>query len=85
MSKVSAFSVLDEMCTRDPKGEHIVSFMSPDNFLEAKTGKDGWGFVKMAVNNDTIIRLMHKPSVKLVLLVYDVANFKEIKNDMEIK
>lgn len=79
----NGFLVLNEMCNRDTKGEYIVSFMSPDNFLEAKTGKAGWGFVKMAVNNDTIIKMLHKPHVKLVLLAYDIDNYREVAISMD--
>lgn len=82
---VNAFMVLDEMCNRDTKGETIVSFMSPDNFLEAKTGRDGWGFVKMAVNNETIHKLFHKKHIKLVLLAYDIDDFIDVKKSMERK
>ena len=82
---MNAFMVLDEMCNRDPKGETIVSFMSPDNFIEAKTGKGGWGFVKMAVNNETILKLLHRKHVKLVLLAYDIDAFTEVKKSMEEK
>jgi len=81
----NAFSVLDEMCNVDPIGEYLVMFTSPYNFLEAKTGKDGWGFVKMAVNNETIQKLFFKQQLKLVLLVYDIDKFAEIKNGMADK
>jgi hypothetical protein len=40
--KTNAFYVLDEMCKRDTGGEHIVSFMSPDNFIgQEPEGADG--------------------------------------------
>ena len=83
--KTNAFYVLDEMCKRDTGGEHIVSFMSPDNFIEARTGRSGWGFIKMAVNNDTIHNMLHKQHVKLVLIAYDIDNFIAVKKDMESK
>jgi hypothetical protein len=81
--KANSFHVLDEMCNKDPNGEYIVMFMSPDNFMEAKTGRGGWGFVKMAVNNETIQKLFHRQKVKLVLLAYDMDKYFEVKNEME--
>jgi hypothetical protein len=81
----NAFYVIDEMFQRDPKGEFAVAFMSPDNFLEARTGKDGWGFVKMAVNNDTITKLFLRQKIKLVLIAYDVDNYLEVQKSMDTK
>lgn len=80
----NAFYVLDEMCKRDPDGKHIVAFMSPDNFIEAKSGKNGWGFVKMAVNNETINKLFFSNStIKIALIIYDLDTYTEINNEIE--
>jgi hypothetical protein len=78
-----AFDVIGKMFENDPKGEHAVAFISPDNFLEAKSGKDGWGFVKMAVNNDTVFKMLTQQNIKLVLIAYDIDNYKEIAESID--
>jgi hypothetical protein len=51
--------------------------------MEAKTGKQGWGFIKMAVDNKTVLDLTTGISLAIVLMVYDVDEFKRIKTEME--
>ena len=80
---MGAFQVLEEMTHQDPSGEYLRVFMSPDNFIEAKSGSDGWGWIKMAVNNDTIIRMAQGQIFKLALFVYDIDKYREVQRSME--
>ena len=77
---IKSFDVLDRMCENDPDGNHLKAFMSPDNFIEAKTGNNGWGFVKMAVDNQTIIDMAtNQKMMKFVMFVYDVDEYIKTK------
>ena len=77
------FQVLSKMCEQDQTGEFQRAYMAPDNFIEAKTGKQGWGFIKMAVDNKTILELMTSRKLAIVLMVYDIDEFKRIKKETE--
>ena len=82
---VDNFQVLSRMCERDQTGEFQRAYIAPDNFIEAKTGKQGWGFVKMAVDNKTIIELFTEKKTAMVLMIYDVDEFKRVKAEMGSK
>lgn len=79
----NSFRVLDKMFESDPTGQYAVAFMSPDNFIEAKSGKDGWGWIKMAVNNDTINKMFLGGKIGLVLFAFDVDKYREISKVIE--
>ncbi len=80
---VGNFEVLSKMCEQDQTGEFLKAFTAPSNFMEAKTGKQGWGFIKMAVDNQTVLDLTTGRSLAIVLMVYDVDEFERIKAEME--
>ena len=73
------FSVISKMCDLNDKS--ILAYDS-GNFISARTGKDGWGEVRMAVDNDTIMRL-ESENLNLYLLIYDIKKFIEIRKQME--
>ena len=81
--KVDSFHVLSEMCDQDQTGKFQKAFTAPNNFMGANTGKDGWGFIKMAVDNQTVLDLATGRNLAIVLLVYDIDEFKRIKSEME--
>ena len=82
--KVSAFDVFNKMCDADPDGKALKAFMSPNNFKGANTGKSGWGTVKMAVDNQTIIDFgISDKHIKLVLFAYDCDEFARVKQLLE--
>jgi hypothetical protein len=80
---MGAFQVLNEMCNQDPNGEYLRAFMSPDNFIEAKQGKGGWGWIKMAVDNTTMFRMLTGQKIKLVLFAYDIDKYKEVEKSLK--
>jgi len=79
----NTFVVLDKMFESEPLGKYVVAFRSPDNFIEAKSGKDGWGWIKMAVNNDTITKMFLGNKIGLVLFAFDVDKYREISKAIE--
>lgn len=82
--KVSAFDVFNKMCDLDPEGKAMKAFMSPNNFKGANTGKNGWGTIKMAVDNQTILDLaLENKHIKLVLFAYDCDEFTRVKQLLE--
>jgi len=67
------------MCELNDKS--ILAYDS-GNFIYARTGKNGWGEVRIAVDNDTIMRL-ESENLNLYLLIYDIKKFIEVRNQME--
>ena len=41
------------------RGGDIKAFVLSSNFIEARTGKDGWGFVKIAIDNASVPRMFN--------------------------
>lgn len=77
--KVNNFAVLHEMCERN---KDIKSFPT-DNITNIRTGKDGWGRVEIAVDNATASGLMVGRHIVVMMLVYDIDQFNELKAEME--
>jgi hypothetical protein len=75
MDKVDAFDVLKRMCADDEKTFKM--FPGDTNFIEAKSGKDGWGKVIMAIDNGTIEELFLDGQNVCVLLFYNMDKYRE--------
>ena len=79
--KVSSFDVLNKMCDGDAEGK-VLRMFAGNNLIEAKTGKNGWGFAKIAINNETVNN-MGFDNWNIALLVYDPKAFKATKAELE--
>lgn len=75
MNKVNSFDVLKKMCLDNE--QTFKMFPGDTNFIEAKTGKDGWGKVVMAVDNGTIEELFLNGKKVCALMFYDMDKYKE--------
>lgn len=79
---VDNFDVLKKMADENSQG---IKAYTGGNFMEAKTGKDGWGFVKMAVDNKTIAEMAAGKNLAVILMIYDRDEFSKVKAEMEPK
>ena len=75
MSEINAFDVLKRMSLDDEKTFKM--FPGDTNFIEAKSGKDGWGKVVMAVDNGTIGELLLDGQNVCVLMFYNMDKYRE--------
>lgn len=81
MKKIDNFLVLSRMC--DKNDTSIKGYSGSTNFISADTGRDGWGEVRMAVDNATIMNEILNNKATIFLLIYDSNIFKQIKTEME--
>ena len=81
MTKIDNFLVLSKMCDRNDKS--IKLYSGETNFIGSTTGKDGWGKVIVAVDNETILDDIANNRATISLLIYDSDVFKKIKKEME--
>ena len=79
MGKVSSFDVLKTMSQRnlDIRGFKL------DNMKSARTGKNGFGSITLAINNDTVIDLLTGKSLTGMLLVADYDQYKEVEKELQ--
>jgi hypothetical protein len=78
-SMISPFIVLKNMCDQN---KHIYSFPE-DNLMGMGTGKDGWGYIKIAITNEIASRIMVGDPLVINLLVYDFNEYQQIKKELE--
>ncbi len=83
--EVDNFDVLKKMCEQDQEGKYTKAYTGNTNFMDAQTGKDGWGFVKMAVDNKTIIEIAQNKNLLMMLLVYNLDEFRRVKNEIKMR
>jgi hypothetical protein len=83
--EVDNFDVLKKMCEQDQEGKYTKAYAGNTNFMDAQTGKDGWGYVKMAVDNKTIFDIGQNNNLLMMLMVYDLDEFKRVKAEMEAR
>lgn len=76
---MSNFDVLEIMSNRNLD---IKSFPVMNNLMNARTGKDGWGAITVAVDNGTAARIMRGDLLVAVLLVADGKQFQEVKEEI---
>lgn len=51
------------------KNGDIKAFPISSNMIEAQTGKNGWGYVKIAVNNESINKILLEKYTGILYLV----------------
>jgi hypothetical protein len=78
----TAFEVLKEMSAR--KMGELKSFPL-ENVTNISTGKDGWGRVTIAIDNETAGRLMRGDPLIFALIVADGEAFRKVKEDLEVE
>ncbi len=71
------FEVLDKMCERNDKS---IKMFPKCNIKSMRTGKDGFGSVTVAIDNESIHNLLNGSNHNLAVLVYDLSVMQEIKN-----
>ena len=79
---VSKFDVLKEMS----KQNKDIRLFPSGNLKNVKTGKDGWGSVEMAIDNQTAQRIMDfsdKERIMYFFMFVDYAQFLEVQSDIE--
>ncbi len=78
MKKVNSFDILKAMSDNDEKTFKL--FPGDTNFIEAKTGKNGWGKVVIAVDNKTIedLFLLDRQTV-CALIFYNMDKYQEFE------
>ena len=65
---ISAFEVFNKISVDDNK--NLKFFSINDNFKSAKSGKNGWGSIEIAVDNASVVNLMEEvPMVGGLLIV----------------
>ena len=75
-AKVDPFDVLKEMTN---KNMDIKAFPLSSNLTQVQTGKDGWGRVTIAVDNQTCAQIVVGGSLVMTLLIADGKQFEEVK------
>jgi hypothetical protein len=75
--KVSNFDILKVLSQSTTEGDLVM--YPPSNIKRARTGKDGWGEVTMAVANADILSREHR----FVLYAFNMERFEEVKKEME--
>jgi hypothetical protein len=78
---VNNFDVLKKMS--EDNNPSFKMYPHDSNFMGAHMGKKGWGYVKIAVDNDTILKMAIHNKTIFNLLAYDSDSFKETKEKME--
>jgi hypothetical protein len=73
--EVNAFDVLKRMSLDNERTLKL--FPGDTNFIESKSGKDGWGKVVMAVDNGTIGELFLDDQTVCVLIFYNMNKYRE--------
>lgn len=58
------------------KNGHIKAFTIGTNMIQANTGKNGWGYVKIAIDNASVVELATDRLIGVLYLV-DEKEFKE--------
>ncbi len=76
---INNFDVIKRMCEQDLD---IKSFTG-GNVTHIRTGKDGWGRLEIAIDNATASSLMSEQRLNVMLLAFDVNEFKALKAEME--
>lgn len=79
---VSPFDVLRVMSER----EKDITMFPSDNLKNIRTGKNGWGSVEMAVDNNTAQRIMtsnKESGVMFFLMVIDYEQYSEIMAELK--
>ena len=81
MSKIGNFDVLKALGEQGCKS--FKGFFS-DNITQVSTGKDGWGRVTVAIDNETASKVMvGNPDIVFMLVVADRADFDNAKAALE--
>lgn len=48
----------------------IRAFATSTNMIEAKSGKDGWGHIKIAINNQSVHELFNDDLIGILYLIH---------------
>lgn len=81
MSKVNNFDVLKSL---GKKGCKSFKGFFGDNITQVSAGKNGWGRVTVAIDNETAHKIMTgNPEIVFMLVVADQADFNEAKAELE--
>ncbi len=81
MRKINSFDVLKAL---GEKGCKSFKGFFGDNITQVSTGKDGWGRVTVAIDNETASKIMvGKPDIVFMLVVADRADFDNTKAALE--
>jgi hypothetical protein len=76
----TGFEVLKEMGDR---GMSELKSFPLDNVKQINTGKDGWGQVTIAIDNETASKLMTGYPLIFSLVIADGETFRQVKEELE--
>jgi hypothetical protein len=77
--EINNFDIIKEMSLQNNQSFKL---FPASNVEQVSTRKNGWGFIKMAIDNLTADQIVGGKNLFIGLFVYDLDEFERIKKEM---